>query len=132
MNGKNQTSKQEQKTALQIVWGIISLVTISVIAIALFADSRTILNHSPQCMSKSQFNVECPFCGMTRAFIEIGKGNFHQAYLLNHGSLALFLSFLVNSVIFFIYGFVSAYKTKGMRNLNKVNTEQFIYKTILK
>lgn len=126
MDGKNQTSKQEQKTALQIVWGIISLVTLSVIAIVLFADSQTILNHSPQCISKSQFNVDCPFCGMTRAFTEIGKGNFHQAYLLNHGSLALFLAFLLNSVIFFIHGFFLIYKKKMQLKLYKVNTKQFI------
>src|SRR5665647_1154993 len=103
MDNLKKSSQKEQKVAILIVWTVIS-VTISIVIIFPFlADSQTVLESAPTCISKSQFNVECSLCGMTRAFIEISNGNIGNAYDLNRGSLFVYSSFLLNSIIFIAY-----------------------------
>jgi len=98
-----QKTYKEQKTAVLIVWSIISIITTSIILFTLFVDEQTVLENSPTCFSMSQFNVECSLCGMTRAFIEISSGNFRDANHLNHGSLIIYMFFLLNSIVFLAY-----------------------------
>ncbi len=42
------------------------------------------------CPSLFFFNVECPGCGMTRAFLHLARGHFAQAWQLNHASVPLY------------------------------------------
>jgi len=37
----------------------------------------------PSCILKMTTGVECPFCGMTRATIALGAGDFHRAFALH-------------------------------------------------
>lgn len=83
-----------------------------------FADKQTVLENTPTCISKSQFNVECSLCGMSRAFIEISNGCFGNAYDLNKGSLFIYSSFLLNSIIFITY---SIYFTLFKRQTAYIN-----------
>jgi len=103
-NSKN-IKKKEQKWALLIVWSIFSVATTLIILLPFFVDRGTVLQITPTCISKSQFNIECSLCGMTRAFIEISDGNYSKAYDLNGGSILVYISFLLNSTIFIVYGF---------------------------
>ena len=105
MNNKHYSSSQEQIIAIRIIWFIISLTTTSILLFVFFVKKQTILANTPLCISMSKYHIECSLCGMTRAFIEISHGKFHNAYLLNKGSILLFLSFLLNSLFFFIYAF---------------------------
>lgn len=93
----------ELKVAVFIVWIIISIITTTIILFPFFADKKTVLENTPTCISKSQFNVDCSLCGITRAFIEISNGNFRNAFNLNNGSLFVYLSFIFNSSIFIAY-----------------------------
>ena len=97
--------RKERKMAILIVWVIISLTTIMILLFPFIASKQTILENTPTCISKSQFNIECSLCGMTRAFIEISSGNYKNAYYLNKGSLYIYSSFILNSIIFLIYSF---------------------------
>lgn len=102
-NHHNEKAYKELKTAMLIVWAVISIITTSIILFPLFADKQTVLVNAPTCISKSQFNIECSLCGMTRAFIEISTGNLREANRLNHVSLIVYMSFILNSIIFLSY-----------------------------
>lgn len=93
----------EFKKSLFIVWRIISVVLLFILLLSLFGSERFIYLITPKCYSITQFNVECIFCGMTRAFVAISKyQDFNLAVSLNRGSIYLYSCFLLNS-IFFMY-----------------------------
>lgn len=46
------------------------------------------------CLFDKLVGIECPVCGTTRAFCEIAKGNFLQAYYLNLSSFFIAFFFL--------------------------------------
>jgi len=53
------------------------------------------LNMIPHfCLFDKIFGIECPFCGMTRAFCEISNSNFKQAFQLNVASFFVISFFL--------------------------------------
>ena len=97
--------KKEILAALKIVWMIYSALVLFVIVVTVFS-SGTLHEISPVCLSKSLYGEECFMCGMTRAFVEISEGNFHNAVILNKLSLYIFSVMTLNSVIFIL--FVSA------------------------
>ena len=39
-------------------------------------------SHQQACFYKKYLGVECPGCGMQRAFIELLKGNFYESFVL--------------------------------------------------
>ena len=105
MNTSKQKKYKELKVSLFIVWTIITVTIFIILFISFFLNKQTVLNISPTCISKSQFNVECSLCGMTRSFLEISHGSFMNAYNLNKGSIFLYSIFLLNSILFIIYVF---------------------------
>lgn len=46
---------------------------------------------SPGCLLVRAFGVECPVCGMTRAFAALGHGQLRLAFELNHGAPVVYL-----------------------------------------
>lgn len=53
------------------------------------------LNNLPHfCLFNKIFGIECPFCGMTRAFCEIANLNFFQVLQLNASSIFVASIFL--------------------------------------
>ena len=91
---------EEQKKALLAVWAVVSVIFAVILLLPFFAGRQAILEHTPVCLSKSQFNAECLLCGMTRAFIEITQGHFSAATSFNKGSIALFSVFALISISF--------------------------------
>ncbi|MDQ2770806.1 MAG: DUF2752 domain-containing protein [Bacteroidota bacterium] len=87
-----------------IVWTIITIITTSTLLLPFLTSPQFILQHTPVCISKQQFQVECAFCGMTRAFIEIAAGHFGRARELNDGSLLLYAGFFINSALYLSRG----------------------------
>jgi len=47
------------------------------------------------CIYKRLFQIDCPGCGLTRAFLLIPKGHFLQALQLNAASVALYFLFIL-------------------------------------
>lgn len=43
------------------------------------------------CSSRRMLGIDCPGCGMTRAFISISRGEFSRAWHLNHASFVVYL-----------------------------------------
>jgi len=55
------------------------------------------------CVSRGVFGVECPGCGLTRAFIHTAHGNFREALRCHRVSVLLYAFFLMQA-IYHIYG----------------------------
>ena len=47
------------------------------------------------CLTKQFIGMDCPGCGMTRAFIRIGHGQFAQAAQLNAASFIVYAFFVI-------------------------------------
>lgn len=93
---------QELKKALKIIWIISALFFLIILFIIFFVPEEIFLSKIPICENKNN-NLECFFCGSTRAFFEIKKMNFANAYALNKGSIPLFLILTINFTTFAIY-----------------------------
>ena len=59
-------------------------------------------NHQQACFYKSTFGIECPGCGMQRAFIELLKGNIYQSFVLFPALIPILVmfGFLILHIIF--------------------------------
>ena len=63
------------------------------------------LNQLPHfCLFDKLIGVECPFCGMTRAFCEISNTNFINAYRLNVASFFV-ISFFICQIPLRVFSF---------------------------
>lgn len=58
------------------------------------------------CVFKTYFNVECPACGMTRAFYSILNFDFIHAFLYNILSIPLAIIVII-SIFILIYDFIT-------------------------
>jgi hypothetical protein len=73
---------------------ISNLLIISVFAV-LKETIIDVLNMLPHfCLMNKMLDIPCPACGITRAFCELSKGNFEQAYKLNFSSIFVAFFFL--------------------------------------
>lgn len=63
------------------------------------------LNFNIGCFFKNVFNIYCPGCGLTRAFLEIFNLNFINAFRYNIISIPLFI-FIVIVNILLIYDII--------------------------
>lgn len=95
---------------LIIVWGISVGLCLLLLSLVFLIDQDYILSRIPTCPSQLQ-NKECILCGASRAFFEIKNLNFAKAFQLNKLSLFIFLSFLLNIIIFIKY-IINRYKSK--------------------
>ena len=100
MNCLNYKISNEFKTAITIVWYVLSLVIVMILVLS-FIKPMSIINEIPICEYKLQ-EKSCVLCGMTRAFLEITIGNFQKANRLNQGSILLFSFFILNTITIII------------------------------
>jgi len=69
------------------------------------------------CLFEKIIGVQCPVCGITRAFCELSKGNIAQAYKLNFASIVVAL-FFVSQIPFRI---CSLSNPKAQRSITKIS-----------
>jgi threonine/homoserine/homoserine lactone efflux protein len=55
-------------------------------------------NNAPGCFFKSTFGIDCPGCGMTRAFFALLRGNLMESLAYNPG----LIPFLITIITLFI------------------------------
>lgn len=58
----------------------------------------------PECLFKKMTSIPCPACGLTRAYLEILKGNIIQSFSYNILAVPLFIGMLI-SIWLIIEGF---------------------------
>ena len=88
---------KELINALKIIWILSGITTILVVLAIMIVPTHWILESIPICEYKA-LNKKCFMCGSTRAFIEILKFNFLEAYRLNKISIYLFFLLLINTL----------------------------------
>ena len=86
--------------AARVAAGALALATVVTLAVGAFAPESwqtALASDGPGCPFKYITGVDCPFCGMTRATIALGRGDVHAALgfhpfapLVLVGLLALF------------------------------------------
>lgn len=91
---------EELKLALKISWALISLVVLGILLMPFLFEPQTVKSIAPVCEYKAKYNMACPACGMTRAFIKISKGHLSEAMQLNRYSLCVYVLFVLNEIVF--------------------------------
>jgi hypothetical protein len=80
----------EVRQALLTAWLILSGAAAVALAAPFALAAESILALAPTCIWKATYGVECPSCGMTRAFILISQGSFAEAQTLNQLAVPLY------------------------------------------
>ena len=88
-------------------------------------------SHQQACFYKKYLGVECPGCGMQRAFIELLKGNFVESFMLFPALLPT-IALVVYLVLHLIFKFRNG--ANVLKNLFIINTTivvlSYIYKLL--
>jgi len=78
----------ERQRRTRIIW----LMVLGAVYLISFTIPRANLPHIPLCAFRAMMGLSCPTCGLTRAFTEIGHGNFGAATELNLMAIPVFLA----------------------------------------
>jgi len=92
--------QQERILALKISWAIISIVILIILLLPFLMPEQQVYKLAPVCISKARYGLDCPACGMTRAFVAISAGDLSAAWQFNRGSPFLYAFFGLNSLLF--------------------------------
>ena len=68
--------------AARVAAGILALAIVVTLAVGAFAPASwqaSLATDGPACPFKYATGIDCPFCGMTRATIALGRGDLHGA-----------------------------------------------------
>ncbi len=78
-----------------LTWGVLAAVLAFMLVVSFLVSPDDIDSGkvwlTPTCPSKRFFNVECPTCGMTRAFSALSRGHFRDAMEYNRGAPLFYL-----------------------------------------
>ena len=77
---------------------VFDLMPTFVLIVILFAGFVVTVDQLPQqplCLNKTILKFDCPGCGLTRAFLLIPRGYWHQALHFNAGSIFIYFLFLI-------------------------------------
>jgi len=85
--------------SLYYSWLIVSVPLLAAVMLPLIAPVSAIQAITPHCVWKTQFGRECPACGLTTAFLHIGRGEWRAATRSNAAGIPLYAAFLFNSFV---------------------------------
>jgi hypothetical protein len=84
--------------ALYYSWLILGLPLLAAAILPLVAPAPAIQVIAPHCVWKTRFGRACPACGLTTAFLHIGRGEWRAAAASNAAGIPLYAAFLLNSL----------------------------------
>lgn len=116
INIEQQLFIKDLKKALVISWIIITLIFFIIIISSFLIPEDILLSFSPSCEAKTFHSKECIFCGMTKNFISISKGNLYKAYELNNFGIYLYLIFCLNVLSLLLFSFYKLF----VKKLNRI------------
>ncbi len=82
-----------QQNDLNILFSNIIIISFIIIFKDSVIYSMNLIPHF--CLIDKLFGVECPFCGTTRAFCELSKGDINKSIHLNFTSIFIALFFII-------------------------------------
>ena len=83
--------------ALRIVWLILGTVSGLLVLAPFFLPAQTLFSVFPVCAAKAA-GSSCFLCGMTTAFVSIGRSDWAGALAANSGAIPLYIGLIVNFV----------------------------------
>jgi len=86
------------RQASLLAWLIASAALLAVLLAPWLLPEEVLLKAAPVCQARARRGVECPLCGMTRAFVSISKGRLHEATQLNRASVPLYVALAANEL----------------------------------
>jgi hypothetical protein len=92
---------RQLRLSLYCSWLIVGIALLLAVILPLVAPEPLIHAITPRCVWKVRFGRECPLCGLTTAFIDIGRGAWRQARASNAGGIPLYAAFVLNSLFWF-------------------------------
>ncbi|MCU7494873.1 MAG: DUF2752 domain-containing protein [Ignavibacteria bacterium] len=95
--------QREFRQGLFTAWAVVSFVVLFILLAPVILPESTLLSLTPVCESKRLGLGQCPLCGMTRAFIEISRGNLNVAGSFNRQSVALYILLVLNQLVFLLF-----------------------------
>jgi hypothetical protein len=87
------------RESLYYSWLIAGVPLLAAVMLPLMAPASTIQAIAPRCLWKTQFGRECPACGLTTAFLHIGRGEWRAASGSNVAAIPLYAAFVINSLL---------------------------------
>ena len=87
------------RESLHYSWLILGVAMLAAVILPLVAPASLIQAVTPRCVWKTQFGRACPGCGLTTAFLHIGRGEWRAAAESNPAGIPLYAAFLFNSVL---------------------------------
>jgi hypothetical protein len=104
---KNSLISEFRKTlrdSLILVWIVTGIILLCLTIIPLILPNETIFHFSSQLKHPHNHNKDCPFCGMTRGYVLMAKGQLKDAFFYNHYAPFLYIGSFVNGagVIFYL------------------------------
>lgn len=108
----------DSKNAFFMSWIILSGIIFLIILSSFFAPPKVFDCVVPKCEWQLKYNKKCVFCGMTRGFLAISKGQLLKAVEFNKLSIPLYLGFIANDAVLIFYLFfkkIKITKIKGVK-----------------
>jgi hypothetical protein len=97
-NMRQWVETSDLRASLYYSWLILSVPLLAAVLLPLTAPPSLIGAITPHCVWKTQFGRECLGCGLTTAFLHIGRGEWHAASGSNAAGIPLYAVFLLNSL----------------------------------
>lgn len=102
----------EWKTALTLSWVVLSAVLFVTAVAPFFTPADWLFRVSPVCEAKRR-GSSCVLCGMTTAYVAIGRIDFEAAQVANAGATPLWAASLVNFSGAVAYVSIALQKRRG-------------------
>lgn len=87
--------RQDLPQAVLMVWLILGALSGLLVVAPLLVPASLLFRAFPICSAKAAGSA-CAFCGMTTAFVSIGRGDMAGASEANAGAIPLYAALLVN------------------------------------
>src|ERR1035441_10409462 len=87
-----QIDLSQLRLSLYCSWLIISIPLVVAVVLPLVGSQSLIQSITPLCVWKTRFGRECPGCGLTTAFVRIGRGQWRDAMSANAAGVPLYRS----------------------------------------
>lgn len=94
---------EQVRKASVLAWLIVTGIIVVILLTPYILPERMILSGAYRCRSPEHTAGRCALCGMTRAFLDISRGNVEKALSYNHSSLLLYSLFVANELFAFLY-----------------------------
>lgn len=113
--------ESEARRIAVVVWLMLSLGAAAIIAALVVLPEGAILELSRRARLPNHRDSSCAFCGMTRAFLALARGDAAGAFAINRGAAPLGAGLVFNTALAAIYCGRRLWKGRGTWGARKID-----------